>query len=218
MKMRVTPFRAEGSLRAQPSKSAAHRLLICAALSDRETEIVLPSMNADMEATVTCLSALGARFQRTGECVRVIPVAEKIPCPHLNCGESGSTLRFLLPVAAALSGASFTGRGRLPQRPLSDLTEELTAHGVSVSGDRLPLQVSGGLLGASCGPLLGGGPFSDSPGGPFADGPGGMIQARKSSSKRNKIIVLISFYASEIKRYKRGNNKPGNKPGFISQS
>ncbi len=147
MKMRVTPFRAEGSLRAQPSKSAAHRLLICAALSDRETEIVLPSMNADMEATAACLSALGARFQRAGECVRVIPVAEKIPCPHLNCGESGSTLRFLLPVAAALSGASFTGRGRLPQRPLSDLTEELTAHGVSVSGDRLPLQVSGGLLG-----------------------------------------------------------------------
>ena len=51
MNMRVYPFRAEGSLRAQPSKSAAHRLLICAALSDRETEIVLPALNADMEKT-----------------------------------------------------------------------------------------------------------------------------------------------------------------------
>ena len=50
-------------------------------------------------------------------------------------------------MCAGVSGASFTGRGRLPQRPLSELTEELMAHGVSVSGDRLPLQVSGGLSG-----------------------------------------------------------------------
>ena len=133
---------------AQPSKSAAHRLLICAALSDRETEIMLPALNADMEATAACLAALGARFERKGDAVRVDPLAEKSSVPPLlDCGESGSTLRFLLPVGAALSGAAFSGRGRLPERPLSELTDQLSAHGVSVSGDRLPLTVSGGLSG-----------------------------------------------------------------------
>ena len=148
MKAMISPFRAEGSLPAQPSKSAAHRLLICAALADRETEIGLSAWNADMEATAACLTALGAGFEKAGESVRVRPIREKAAgLPLLDCGESGSTLRFLLPVAAALSGAAFEGRGRLPERPLSDLTEQLAAHGVSVSGDRLPLTVSGGLSG-----------------------------------------------------------------------
>ena len=67
MKAMISPFRAEGSLPAQPSKSAAHRLLICAALADRETEIGLSAWNADMEATAACLTALGAGFEKAGE-------------------------------------------------------------------------------------------------------------------------------------------------------
>ncbi len=148
MNMRVYPFSAEGSLRAQPSKSAAHRLLICAALSDRETEIILPALNADMEATASCLRALGAGVRQTEDGILVMPLKrDGSSHPVLDCGESGSTLRFLLPVAAALSGAVFEGRGRLPHRPLSELTDQLSAHGVSVTGDRLPLTVSGRLSG-----------------------------------------------------------------------
>lgn len=72
--------------------------------------------------------------------------AEEEPAVLLDCGESGSTLRFLLPVAAALGRrVTFTGSGRLPERPVGVLLEELQRHGVKASDDRLPLTLSGRL-------------------------------------------------------------------------
>ena len=138
-----------GAVRAVPSKSVAHRLLICAALAEGESEIVCPTLNADIEATAVCLRALGAGLRRVGESIFARPLpretAENCAAP---CGESGSTLRFLLPVACALGrSARFTGRGRLPARPMGALCAALRAHGVSVDSDSLPITVSGTLRG-----------------------------------------------------------------------
>lgn len=124
----------------------AHRALICAALSDRETTLELPCGGEDLDATARCLQAMGAGVGRTEDIVTVSPIAGTVEKAVLDCGESGSTLRFLLPVAAAqLREAVFAGRGRLPERPIAELSAALRQNGARISGERLPLTVSGGL-------------------------------------------------------------------------
>jgi len=148
MEIRVTPAALSGTVAAIPSKSHLHRLLICAALADAPTRIIAAASSRDIEATVGCLNALGATIRREGDTLLVSPIGETPDCPLLDCGESGSTLRFLLPVAAALcSKARFSGSGRLPERPIGHLLEELRRHGVNFSAERLPFTVSGRLTG-----------------------------------------------------------------------
>lgn len=116
MTIHLPPSPVSGSVRAISSKSAAHRLLICAALAGSSTQVLCDTTSRDIEATRACLDALSA-----GEAL-------------LPCGESGSTLRFLLPVAAALGReVTFVMQGRLPERPLAPLDAELTAHGAVLS-------------------------------------------------------------------------------------
>ncbi len=145
-----SPGALSGTVRAIPSKSDAHRKLICAALS--ENGGVLPIFAPfcdDIAATVRCLSALGAGFTETLQGLRVTPVTRQ-PHAGLDCGESGSTLRFLLPVAMTVCGdISVTGAGRLPARPIGTLVEAMSAHGVQFSQDRLPLRAAGTLTGGS---------------------------------------------------------------------
>ncbi len=144
--VRVYPGSPSGSLTAPPSKSAAHRALICAALAKGESEVTPVSDSTDMEATLGVLAAMGQRAERDGKTVRFrgMPWAER-PVT-LNCRESGSTLRFLLPVAAALGlSATFLGEGRLPERPIDVLTEQLSQHSISVTGDGMPFSISGKL-------------------------------------------------------------------------
>ncbi len=147
MDIRITPAPLRGTLRAIASKSDAHRCLICAALCDAPTEVVIRELNRDIEATMRCLSAMGAQFALIDEGVwRVIPVAQQRSRVVLDCGESGSTLRFLLPVAAALcQNTRVEGVGRLPQRPLSPLREELEAHGCTYDAAQLPFTMRGCL-------------------------------------------------------------------------
>lgn len=115
MSKTLTKLHISGQIAAIASKSAAHRLMICAALADEPTELHYTTTNKDMEATRACLAAMNNGG--------VLP-----------CGESGSTLRFLLPVAAALGlDVTFRMEGRLPQRPLAPLDAQLTAHGVTLS-------------------------------------------------------------------------------------
>lgn len=136
-----------GTISAPPSKSAAHRALICAALADAPTRLRLPSVSGDLSATLACLSAMGAGIEKTGEYILISPAAKRGKSASLPCHESGSTLRFLLPLAAAvLEEAVFTGCGSLPDRPLAGLLQALSDHGAVFSGDRLPFRVSGRLL------------------------------------------------------------------------
>ena len=136
-----------GNVQVPPSKSVAHRMLICAALSDSPCTIVCQSVNRDMEATAACLNALGADIRYADGKFTVNPITKVIKGASLDCGESGSTLRFLLPVAAALGAdATFTGQGRLPERPLSPLYEEMNAHGVKMTPNgKMPLKCEGKL-------------------------------------------------------------------------
>ena len=148
MNVIVMPSGLRGSVRVPASKSAAHRALICAALADGPTDISIRALNRDIEATAACLNALGAAVEHTPGGLRVSPVARVPEEAALDCGESGSTLRFLIPVAAALNArAVFTGRGRLPERPNAVLTEALRAHGASIDADTLPMRVSGPVAG-----------------------------------------------------------------------
>ncbi len=147
MDIRITPHRLSGSLRAIPSKSDAHRLLILAALAEMETFVGCPDVSRDIEATASLLRALGAGVERTEDGFLVTPVSSVPASPlTLDCHESGSTLRFLLPVAAALGvNAKFVGEGRLGERPMLPLTAALRSGGVSVSADLLPIEISGRL-------------------------------------------------------------------------
>ncbi|MBQ6522521.1 MAG: 3-phosphoshikimate 1-carboxyvinyltransferase, partial [Atopobiaceae bacterium] len=129
----VNPGALAGTIRAIPSKSEAHRALICAAFADAPTRIICPASSDDIDATIGCLETLGARITRTGEAFDVEPVPRGgTASGTLDCRESGSTLRFLLPVAASLGGASFAGSARLSERPLGPLVAALRAHGVAI--------------------------------------------------------------------------------------
>lgn len=132
------------------SKSAAHRALICAALADAPTTIECNSDSRDITATAGALRALGAKIDAHNGIFRVEAISS-IPGGRVtvNCDESGSTLRFLLPVIGALGiRAAVTGSGRLASRPLSPLYEELTAHGMTLSPQgAFPLECGGRLRG-----------------------------------------------------------------------
>ena len=122
-----------GRVDAIASKSQLQRLLLCAALADRETVVHGASDAADVQAMCRCLRALGAQITSDGRALRVQPVTEQAH-GAADCGESGATLRFLLPVAAALGKhTAFHLHGRLPQRPLGPLWDALELHGVRLS-------------------------------------------------------------------------------------
>lgn len=134
MDITITPQKLRGEITVIPSKSQAHRLLICAAFADRPTHLTCPETNRDMDATVDCLNAFGAKILRTADGYTISPVQTLPETALLNCCESGSTLRFLLPVAGALGvDTTFSMSGRLPQRPLSPLWEEMERMGCTLT-------------------------------------------------------------------------------------
>ena len=134
MDITIYPRKINGLLETIPSKSQAHRLLICAAFADRPTTLKCSETNRDIEATVDCLNALGAQIERTAYGYAVTPAASIPAAAELNCCESGSTLRFMLPIAGALGvDTVFHMAGRLPQRPLSPLWEEMERMGCTLS-------------------------------------------------------------------------------------
>ncbi len=134
MDITIIPRTLSGTVCAIPSKSQAHRLLICAAFSDRETYLECPQTNEDIKATVRCLNALGANIVRTETGYQITPMKKVLETTVMNCGESGSTLRFILPIIGALGvNATIQMEGRLPYRPLSPLWEEMERMGCTLA-------------------------------------------------------------------------------------
>lgn len=134
MDITIHPGKLNGTLAAIPSKSQAHRMLICAAFADGPTMLICPETNQDIEATVDGLCALGATIRKTEDGYHITPATALPAEAVLNCRESGSTLRFLLPVAGALGvKTTFRMEGRLPNRPLSPLWEEMVRMGCHLS-------------------------------------------------------------------------------------
>lgn len=148
----ITPAKLQGSVRAIASKSQAHRLLVCAAFSDKKTTLLCPETNHDIEATADCLRSLGAQIERTDELYIVSPITCIPPKATLHCRESGSTLRFMLPIVAALGvDATFVMEGRLPYRPLSPLWEEMERCGCTLSRPtETTLRCTGRLIANNC--------------------------------------------------------------------
>lgn len=139
MNYTINACRLAGKVTAIPSKSHLHRQLIAAALYGTDTEIRAgAAASEDITATENCLAALGAQILRSeSDRIHVRAIRERRReegVRRLFCKESGSTLRFLLPVVCALGlPAEFYPEGRLPDRPLSPLREELIRHGCRIS-------------------------------------------------------------------------------------
>ena len=136
MDMKIIPRKLSGSVTPPPSKSMVHRLLIAAALSGGISTLENIDFSEDIAATLRCLRAMGVGAEQlSAHTLRIHGIGHSIPqaasfdeFPHFDRGESGSTLRFLIPVAlAVIGGGVFTGRGRLmerPQQPYFDLFAE----------------------------------------------------------------------------------------------
>ena len=152
MKVVLSPTELKGKVSAPPSNSCMHRALICAAAADKETVIRCESFSKDTEATMACLRALGAEFDIKDGFVTVHPINKNNDgeCV-LDCNESGSTLRFMIPFAAALGRkCTFVGAQRLGKRPLKPLLDALREHGVTAEHGEdsfLPLKIEGKLTG-----------------------------------------------------------------------
>jgi len=165
IKIEKTPLK-QGQVRIISSKSDGHRSLIAAALAEEESVLFVDGWSEDMEATARCLQSLGAEIEREPSGIYVMPIGCPLPCPVdrigqangqgigqadgqlciLDCGESGSTLRFLLPIAGALGKhCRFEGKGRLPERPIGVLLDEMARHGCKADGDHLPVTLEGKL-------------------------------------------------------------------------
>ena len=150
MNKTIAPGERYGEVRIPSSKSIVHRQLICAALGEHEVLIRYDGLSRDIRATADCLSALGADIQ-IGEnvlCVKPIDGPSDVEPALLPTGESGSTLRFLIPVAGALGRrADFIMEGRLAERPMAPFDRLLREHGMSLMRDGQILHCDGQLEG-----------------------------------------------------------------------
>ncbi len=133
-----------GKINIISSKSDIHRCIICAALSDKPTTIKFFGLSKDIITTVECVKTLGAKAEFVDGSITIIPCDKTKIMQGLNldCNESGSTARFLLPIASALcKNVTLVGSGRLPERPFSPLCDSLKEHGAVFSSDKLPITV-----------------------------------------------------------------------------
>lgn len=130
MRVRVHPSSVAGSVTVPPSKSLMHRALLCAAMARGVSRVGPAILSDDIRATLSALPALGAGVREEGGAWVVEGGGQPVPAA-IDCGESGSTLRFLIPLAA-LSGlpVTLTGRGRLLQRPLQVYREMFHSRGL----------------------------------------------------------------------------------------
>ncbi|MBR3764582.1 MAG: 3-phosphoshikimate 1-carboxyvinyltransferase [Clostridia bacterium] len=132
MEMTFTPAHLAGMAAAPASKSEAHRRMICAGLTKGKTTLTAYMDSADMAATRRCLRALGAATERGEDYLTLEGFAKKVKkLPVLDCGESGSTLRFFVPIALAMEGGGvFRMHGRLGQRPMDVYRDLFVPRGV----------------------------------------------------------------------------------------
>ena len=152
MTVKITKPLQGGTIKAIASKSEAHRLLICAALGDNQTFILCPESSQDIDATARCLIVLGTEIWHQNGGFNIVPLKRNETVYNqkrylLDCGESGATLRFILPVCGALGAtAEISMGGRLPERPISELYNEMVKHGCVLSEKGVsPLSCEGQL-------------------------------------------------------------------------
>ena len=179
MKVTITPNKLCGSVDAIASKSFAHRIMIAAALADKPTKINLNTTSDDIEATKNCLLAMGAEIEEGDGFIIITPVTYTENA-ILDCNESGSTARFLLPVTATVCDSfKMCGSGRLPERPMTPLISQMRLHGVEIDSDKIPLNAKG---------TLSGGKF-EIPGDISSQYITGLLMALPKCTQRSEIIL-----------------------------
>jgi 3-phosphoshikimate 1-carboxyvinyltransferase len=146
--VQITPNILKGNVKIPASKSDCHRAIICGCLSMGKCTLSPITLSQDVEATISCINALGAKTEIKGDTLT-------IDSSHLftnskallDCGESGSALRFFIPVAAALGmEATITGHGSLIPRPIGIFLDILPEKGIKCeTKGTLPLNISGQL-------------------------------------------------------------------------
>jgi len=139
MKAIVKPSSLSGEIAAVTSKSHLHRLMICAALGNRDVSVACSTISNDISATASCLNAMGAHVTidrgEKNAVIHISPIRTVNSSGILDCGESGSTYRFFVPTAlAAGCSPEFHLSGRLPVRPMDELWQVLEKHGITVNG------------------------------------------------------------------------------------
>ena len=145
----LTPSKLNGSIVIPPSKSLCHRAIICASLAHGISEIHNTGQSLDIDATIDAMTALGANISRDGDRLIIdgTHTFKKATSSIIDCMESGSTLRFLIPIALHSNAPiTFTGHGRLPTRPLDTYYTLLDQKGIKYSNDSgaLPLTINSG--------------------------------------------------------------------------
>jgi len=151
MNITIQPNRLKGNIVPPASKSQAHRAVIAAALAGGVSRLGHLARSQDIDATLACMAAMGAGVERTQDAARIHGLGHSIPQKDdylicFDCGESGSTLRFLIPVAlAVVGGGSFTGRGRLMERPQQPYFDIFEKKGISYKQKDGVLTVKGTL-------------------------------------------------------------------------
>lgn len=146
--VKFSPFVPNGTVNVPPSKSDVHRAIICAAMAKGVSRISPVALSNDIKATIGCIKALGADAVLENNVLTVDGTnMYKNKTALLDCGESGSTLRFFIPIAAVGNiNATFVGKGKLPQRPIGIFTEALPKAGtVCKTEGGLPLEIKGQL-------------------------------------------------------------------------
>lgn len=151
MNIEITPSKLFGDVYVPCSKSIAHRLLISAALADGNSIISNISFNQDIIATINCLKAFGADITVNETSVSVNGIKNVPATAVADCCESGSTLRFLIPLAAALEiETTFIGKGKLPERPIAPYLRELSAKNIYFTyNNTMPFSIRGKLSGGT---------------------------------------------------------------------
>lgn len=135
--LKINPIKLKGSVKIPPSKSMAHRAVICASLSDGVSKISNLELSDDIIATINAMRSLGAVITDKEDCLEVEGIKSKDLLSErdyervIDCNESGSTLRFLIPIALAFEGVTrFVGRGNLGKRPLDTYYEIFDNQGI----------------------------------------------------------------------------------------
>jgi len=147
MDIKIQPSLLKGTVKIPSSKSYSHRMLICAGLSSGKSVIKGVSFSKDIDATICAMNALGAKTEINGDTITVQGISKPSENAVIDCCESGSTLRFIIPISCALGTSSeFHGQGRLPQRPIDIYIRELSQKNIRFEyNNTMPFSLSGKL-------------------------------------------------------------------------
>ena len=142
--MKIKTDNLQGTVDAISSKSFAHRFLVLASVADTDTTIVINEFSNDIMTTIDCLRNLGVEIDINENEVTVHPSFFQKDVSDINVNDSGSTLRFLLPLVSFLSQkTNVKCTGRLQDRPIKELMDQLKLSGLTFSEDKLPFTVDG---------------------------------------------------------------------------